>query len=171
LIVVVFEKHLSSLPRHKGQRIIAIIDGIISQPGIVLPWEVMVAVCKDQSVFSIVDAAQCLGQVKVDLNAVQPDCWISVRVDQIINPILVDVHRVELPQVAVQQAQQCCSICAAKVSDSRFRTTISTNCKSRNHHIVTSSFPVSDSYTTPSGTDDAARFSGQFACEFSVSAP
>ena len=81
-----FEKHLSSLPRHEGQRIIAIIDGIISQPGIILPWEVMVGVCKDQSVFSIVDAAQCLGQVKVDLNSVQPDCWISVRVDQINQP-------------------------------------------------------------------------------------
>lgn len=87
-IVANFQQHLSFFPRQDGQRIVAVIDGIISQPGVILPWEEMVAVCKEQCVFSLVDAAQCLGQVKVDLNAVQPDCWISVRIEQTLRPYL-----------------------------------------------------------------------------------
>lgn len=115
-IVVMFQQHLSSLPRHDGQRIVAVIDSIISQPGVVLPWEEMVAVCKEQSVFSLVDAAQCLGQVKVDLNAIQPDCWISVRIESSAFLLLLTLPRpAELPQMAIEQAQQRRSICTAKV--------------------------------------------------------
>jgi hypothetical protein len=103
-IVVLFKQHLSTLPRHDGQRVVAIIDGIISQPGVIIPWEEMVAVCKEQCIFSLVDAAQCLGQVKVDLNAVQPDCWISVRIEQTSHYPFIDARHVELPQMAVKQA-------------------------------------------------------------------
>lgn len=55
-----------------------VIDGIISNPGAWLPWEEMVAICKEEKVWSLVDAAHCIGQVDVDLAAVQPDFWVSV---------------------------------------------------------------------------------------------
>lgn len=78
-IVKKFRDHIESLPRHDGQTVVAIIDSINSCPGVVLPWDQLVAVCKEHKVFSIIDAAHEIGQVSIDLNVTQPDAWVSVR--------------------------------------------------------------------------------------------
>lgn len=77
-----FQAHLKSLPRQQsGGKVVAVIDGIVANPGVLLPWEQMVKICKDEGVISVVDAAHNIGQqVGIDLKAADPDFWVSVRI-------------------------------------------------------------------------------------------
>ncbi|EJD49577.1 PLP-dependent transferase [Auricularia subglabra TFB-10046 SS5] len=76
-IVAKFRAHLKSIKRHEGQKVVAIIDAISSAPGAVFPWERMVKVCKEENVWSVVDAAHAIGQIPIDLPAADPDFWVS----------------------------------------------------------------------------------------------
>ncbi|KZT60599.1 PLP-dependent transferase [Calocera cornea HHB12733] len=72
-----FRSTLSSIPRHDNQKVVALIDGIASKPGVRLPWEEMVAMTKEFGVWSVVDGAHLLGQLPVDLKKTDPDFWVS----------------------------------------------------------------------------------------------
>ena len=65
-----------------GQRpkIVVIVDALSSTPGLLMPWERVVELCKHhENVWSLVDAAQAIGQiVGINLNKTQPDFFISV---------------------------------------------------------------------------------------------
>ena len=62
------------------RKVIAVIDSIASNPGVRMPWQEMVQVCKDEGVWSIIDAAHSLGhEVGINLNKTDPDFWVSVR--------------------------------------------------------------------------------------------
>ncbi|KAJ7146317.1 pyridoxal phosphate-dependent transferase [Mycena epipterygia] len=77
-VVALFRDHLRHLPRKNGQKVVAIIDTIISLPAILLPWREMVQVCKEEGVTSVVDAAHSIGQEpNIDLHKTDPDFWIS----------------------------------------------------------------------------------------------
>ncbi|KZO89798.1 PLP-dependent transferase [Calocera viscosa TUFC12733] len=76
-LLSLFTTTLTSIPRHDGQKVLAIIDGIVSMPGVLWPWEKMCALCKEHDVLSLVDGAHLIGQVPVDLSAAQPDFWVS----------------------------------------------------------------------------------------------
>ncbi|KAI5451918.1 hypothetical protein NCC49_001219 [Naganishia albida] len=54
-----------------------VIDSIASNPGVIMPWERIVQLCKEYDALSLVDAAHHLGQLPVDLSKVQPDFWVS----------------------------------------------------------------------------------------------
>ncbi|GAA5830466.1 hypothetical protein JCM3766R1_002731 [Sporobolomyces carnicolor] len=56
---------------------LALVDGISSNPGVVVPWEQLVALFKEKNVVSLVDAAHNIGQLPVSLRTVEPDFWIS----------------------------------------------------------------------------------------------
>jgi hercynylcysteine S-oxide lyase len=59
-------------------KIVAVIDAIVSNPGISLPWERMVELCHQEGVLSVVDAAHSIGhQFGIDLSKTKPDFWIS----------------------------------------------------------------------------------------------
>ena len=74
-----FHSHLRNIARQPGQKIVAVIDSIVSNPGVQLPWEKMVKICKEEGVISIVDAAHSIGQqVDINLHSVDPDFWVSV---------------------------------------------------------------------------------------------
>jgi selenocysteine lyase/cysteine desulfurase len=76
-IVDLFRAHVKAIPRTPGQQIVAVIDGIISMPGVILPWERMTAICKEEGIWSVIDAAHVIGQLPVNLEESQPDFWIS----------------------------------------------------------------------------------------------
>ncbi|KIY70553.1 PLP-dependent transferase [Cylindrobasidium torrendii FP15055 ss-10] len=62
----------------EGKKIVAVVDGIISNPGCLLPWEKMVSICREEKVWSAVDAAHCIGQqVDINLDVIQPDYFVS----------------------------------------------------------------------------------------------
>ena len=74
-----FRAHLKNIPRQQGSKVVAIIDGLVSNPGALLPWEHMVKICKEESVISVVDAAHNIGQqLGINLKLTDPDFWVSV---------------------------------------------------------------------------------------------
>ncbi|KIJ54490.1 hypothetical protein M422DRAFT_240557 [Sphaerobolus stellatus SS14] len=77
-IVELFRSHLRSIPRKPGSKAVAIIDSITSNPGCLMPWQKMVQICKEEDVWSVVDAAHSIGQeMNINLSEAQPDFWIS----------------------------------------------------------------------------------------------
>ncbi|KAJ2914320.1 hypothetical protein MD484_g6096, partial [Candolleomyces efflorescens] len=57
---------------------VAIIDSIISNPGALLPWKEITKICKEENVWSVIDAAHSIGQeLDINLSEAQPDFWVS----------------------------------------------------------------------------------------------
>lgn len=48
-------------PAH-GNRFVAVIDSITSVPGVLLPWKELTKICKEEGVWSVIDAAHSVGQ-------------------------------------------------------------------------------------------------------------
>lgn len=66
-------------PPEKKPRILAVIDSVVANPACYMPWREMVAICHEEGVMSLVDAAHSLGQEQnINLSATKPDFWISV---------------------------------------------------------------------------------------------
>ncbi|CAO1613698.1 unnamed protein product [Sympodiomycopsis kandeliae] len=62
----------------EGKRVkMAALEVITSRPGVKVPWERLVKVCRDHGVLSLIDGAHSFGQVPLDLGAVQPDFFVS----------------------------------------------------------------------------------------------
>ncbi|KAJ7305564.1 pyridoxal phosphate-dependent transferase [Mycena albidolilacea] len=77
-IIARYRAHLESIPRHAGQKIVAIIDSITSVPGALMPWQKLVQVCKEAGVYSVIDGAHSIGQeMNIDLSKADPDFWVS----------------------------------------------------------------------------------------------
>ena len=79
-----FRAHLRALPRrhtkdNAPQKIVAVIDSIASNPGVLLPWQEMTRVCREEGVWSVIDAAHSIGQEPaLDVRASGCDFWVSV---------------------------------------------------------------------------------------------
>lgn len=78
-LITLFREHIKNLERKPGSKAVAIIDGIISVPGVRLPWEEMVKICRENDVISLVDGAHMIGQVPIDVQRADPDYLITVR--------------------------------------------------------------------------------------------
>lgn len=83
-IIDAFRAHLRSIPRvaasaaNPDPKIVCVVDSIVSNPGIYMPWKEMVKICKDEGVWSVVDAAHSIGQEPgLNMAEVQPDFWFS----------------------------------------------------------------------------------------------
>ena len=78
-ILEAFKSHLHAHPASPNKKRVAVIDSIISNPGVLLPWKEMVEICKEEDVWSVIDAAHSIGQeVDLDLGKADPDFWVSV---------------------------------------------------------------------------------------------
>lgn len=56
-----FRKHLEGLPDTYDQKVVVVIDSTVSTPGMALPWEEMVQICKEFKAWSIIDGAHGIG--------------------------------------------------------------------------------------------------------------
>lgn len=52
-------------------------DIVSSRPGVLFPWERATALCRELGVLSIVDGAQGVGMVPIDVGAADPDFFVS----------------------------------------------------------------------------------------------
>ncbi|THH33200.1 hypothetical protein EUX98_g987 [Antrodiella citrinella] len=59
--------NLPGSPDDKGNRFVAVIDSIASNPGVLLPWKELVKVCVEEGIWSVLDAAHSVGQ-EPDIN-------------------------------------------------------------------------------------------------------
>lgn len=74
-------------------KIVAVIDGIVSNPGVAYPWKELTKICLEEGVWSVVDAAHCIGQeVDINLSEVKPDFWVSVGHLYYMRPFAADAH-------------------------------------------------------------------------------
>ncbi|KAH8929276.1 PLP-dependent transferase, partial [Atractiella rhizophila] len=56
---------------------VMLLDAISSNPGVVVPWERIVALLRNHDVFSIVDGAHAIGQISLDMKRADPDWFVS----------------------------------------------------------------------------------------------
>lgn len=62
----------------EGKRVkVCLFDVVSSNPGVVFPWEAMVKACKELGVLSLVDGAQGIGMVRLDLTRADPDFFVT----------------------------------------------------------------------------------------------
>ncbi|KAF9524391.1 pyridoxal phosphate-dependent transferase [Crepidotus variabilis] len=77
-IVTLIEQVFDANPAPPKKKRVAIIDTLISDPGVLLPWKEIVQLCKQRNIWSIVDAAHSIGQeTGLDLTSAAPDFWVS----------------------------------------------------------------------------------------------
>ncbi|KIP03861.1 hypothetical protein PHLGIDRAFT_129896 [Phlebiopsis gigantea 11061_1 CR5-6] len=83
-IVKSFREHIRAIPRpaatsaNPDPKIVCVLDSIVSNPGILLPWKEMVKICQEEGIYSVVDAAHSIGQeMDLNLEEAQPDFWFS----------------------------------------------------------------------------------------------
>jgi selenocysteine lyase/cysteine desulfurase len=65
--------------RAKGKRVrVAMFDTVLTFPGVKLPWEKLVSVCKESEVLSLIDGAHGIGHIDLThLGQVGPDFFVS----------------------------------------------------------------------------------------------
>ncbi|KAK3986812.1 pyridoxal phosphate-dependent transferase [Cladorrhinum sp. PSN332] len=64
--------------KSKGNRPkVAIFDVVTSQPGIRFPFERITQICRENEILSLIDGAQGVGMVHIDLSATDPDFFVS----------------------------------------------------------------------------------------------
>jgi len=63
----------------KGKnKFVAVIDAVTANPGVLMPWQEMVRICREEAVYSVVDAAHSIGQeMNINLGKADPDFWVS----------------------------------------------------------------------------------------------
>ncbi|CAE6528091.1 unnamed protein product [Rhizoctonia solani] len=76
-IIEKFRQKLRDIPRRDGQTIVAIIDALASNPGVLFPWEEMINICREEGIYSLVDGAHAIGQIPLDLSRSNPDFFVS----------------------------------------------------------------------------------------------
>ncbi len=73
-----FEEALNNLKTHGKRARVAIFDTISSVPGVRVPWERLVKVCKNVGVMSMIDGAHGVGHLSLThLKKVDPDYFVS----------------------------------------------------------------------------------------------
>ncbi|PCH39756.1 PLP-dependent transferase [Wolfiporia cocos MD-104 SS10] len=77
-ILTDFRAHLRSIKRAPNAKVVAVLDSIVSGPGVVLPWREMVEICKQENVWSVIDAAHSIGhEVDINLTKAAPDFFVT----------------------------------------------------------------------------------------------
>ncbi|KZZ99003.1 aminotransferase family protein (LolT) [Moelleriella libera RCEF 2490] len=78
-IVRAFREAVRRVRQDEGKRArLAMFDVVSSRPGVVFPWEELVAACRELGVLSLVDGAQGIGMVPLEhLTDADPDFFVS----------------------------------------------------------------------------------------------
>ncbi|KAF4610713.1 hypothetical protein D9613_007297 [Agrocybe pediades] len=77
-VIQTFKQHIQNHPAKPNRKRVAIIDSLVSNPGVLLPWKEMVDICREERIWSVVDAAHSIGQeVGLNLAESNPDFWVS----------------------------------------------------------------------------------------------
>ncbi|KAK4465341.1 pyridoxal phosphate-dependent transferase [Cladorrhinum samala] len=76
-VVEAFVSALDEVSAAGSRAKVAIFDVVTSQPGVRFPFEEITRVCREKGVLSLVDGAQGVGMVDIDLSKTDPDFFVS----------------------------------------------------------------------------------------------
>lgn len=78
VLVFRFQKAIKDVKLDKKRKVgVAIFDTVSSLPGVRVPWERLVEVCREEGVLSLVDGAHGVGHMDLGLSKVRPDFFTS----------------------------------------------------------------------------------------------
>ncbi|KAJ5960982.1 uncharacterized protein N7479_008132 [Penicillium vulpinum] len=64
--------------REEGLKVRAsVFDAIVSNPGVRFPFERITAICREEGILSVIDAAHGIGNIHLDMKKLQPDFFVS----------------------------------------------------------------------------------------------
>lgn len=72
-----FKKTVQQVKSTGGRVKVALFDTVVSNPGVRMPFERLTAACKEEGVLSCIDGAHSVGQIDIDLGALDPDFYVS----------------------------------------------------------------------------------------------
>lgn len=75
--VEMLRQTLSENDTDNGRVKIVVCDTVSSLPGVRVPFEKVIAVCREQGVLSLIDGAHGVGHIPLDLGKLQPDFFVS----------------------------------------------------------------------------------------------
>lgn len=76
-VVIKLQDKIGALKSEGRRARVAIFDTVSSLPGVRVPWERLVKVCREEDTLSLVDGAHGIGHIRLDLGQVQPDFFVS----------------------------------------------------------------------------------------------
>ncbi|KAL7629815.1 hypothetical protein AAE478_001338 [Parahypoxylon ruwenzoriense] len=76
-VVVAFKDAIGNCAQDGKRARICIFDTVSSLPAVRLPYEEINKICKEERILSLVDGAQGVGMIDIDLNALDPDFFVS----------------------------------------------------------------------------------------------
>ncbi|KAL8686211.1 MAG: hypothetical protein Q9218_007268, partial [Villophora microphyllina] len=76
-LVAKFQNRVCQLKTEGKRARVAMFDTVSSLPGVRVPWEKLVEVCKAENTLSLVDGAHGVGHLDLKLGKVQPDFFVS----------------------------------------------------------------------------------------------
>ncbi|KAH6857136.1 pyridoxal phosphate-dependent transferase [Chaetomium sp. MPI-CAGE-AT-0009] len=76
-VVARFEAAVEAALREGKRPRVCVFDVVSSVPGVRFPFEAVTAACREKGVLSLIDGAQGVGMVDIDLGAVDPDFFVS----------------------------------------------------------------------------------------------
>ncbi|KAJ5164114.1 uncharacterized protein N7500_005944 [Penicillium coprophilum] len=64
--------------REEGLEVrVSVFDAIVSNPGVRFPFERITAICREEGILSVIDAAHGIGNIHLDMKKLQPDFFVS----------------------------------------------------------------------------------------------
>ena len=76
-VIALFKQAIKESRSERKVPRVAVFDTISSMPGFRVPFEQLTAICREEGILSLVDGAHGIGQVPLDLTALDPDFFIS----------------------------------------------------------------------------------------------
>ena len=76
-ILRIFRDAVKALHNRGKRPRICMFDVVSSRPGVLFPWKEMIKACKELGVMSLVDGAQGVGMVYLDVGTANPDFFVS----------------------------------------------------------------------------------------------
>ena len=76
-IIALFRKAIKDSRTERKVPRLAVFDSITSMPGLRLPFEELTAICREEGILSVIDAAHGVGHIPLDLTALDPDFFVS----------------------------------------------------------------------------------------------